>query len=102
MTSEENNRTEELTTKQELYKNSFGDINRSLTFRPGEWEWIEEVSKKERRPKTAVVRKAVRLYMLVEYLLSGMKYPEMAESEKDLFARLVMRIRKDITEKKVS
>jgi hypothetical protein len=96
---EEENRIDELIEKKKGFTNQHGDYNRSLTFRPAEWDWVENEAKKQRKPKTAIVRKAVRLYMLVEYLLAGTKYPELAENEKDLFARLVMRIKKD-TEKK--
>lgn len=78
-----------------MFTNKFGDINRSLTFTPSEWEWVEAYAKKARRPKTAVVRKALRLFMLVTYYLDGVDFPKDAEQESGAFAHFVEKVRSE-------
>jgi len=75
------------------YVNKFGDVVRGLTFPPEEWSWVEELSKEVKRPKTAVVRKALRTYALLLYVTSGRKYPPSAEYVREEFEEIIKRIR---------
>jgi hypothetical protein len=79
-----------------MYKNRWGEVPRAITFEPGEWEWIvkfREYMKGKLRFRTSVIRDALRLYMLVYFILDGVPCPPSAEKAKPLLERILKEAR---------